>query len=240
MDPVLEHISGGDPSVIDKMRFISKKELAKHRALARDRDFKRFEDIDLKNENEISLKDIASDDEYKFSSEEQTPISKYGEEEDDEGVENLYQFWEEQDKKKLAFLKERNPNIDVRLEEYLMSHSQQLSLHVQEYLRKIERGQDVPVNERISNLGIMAFERKQFVHSLRKVRNAFEYQMKQVFTQSKSQAKTFALNAFSKMEDALHVEINNLMGKYNELKDQTRWLINENQRITQIMQTQEI
>jgi hypothetical protein len=64
--------------------------------------------------------------------------------------------------------------------------------------------------------------------------------MKQVFTQSKSQAKTFALNAFSKMEDALHVEINNLMGKYNELKDQTRWLINENQRITQIMQTQEI
>jgi hypothetical protein len=46
---------------------------------------------------------------------------------------------------------------------------------VQEYLRKIERGQDVPVNERISNLGIMAFERKQFVQSLRKVRNAFEY-----------------------------------------------------------------
>jgi hypothetical protein len=124
MDPVLEHISGGDPSVIDKMRFISKKELAKHRALARDRDFKRFEDIDLKNENEISLKDIASDDEYKYSSEEPTPISKNEEEEDDEGIENLYQFWEEQDKKKLAFLKERNPNIDVRLEEYLMSHSQ--------------------------------------------------------------------------------------------------------------------
>ncbi len=43
--------------------------------------------------------------------------------------------------------------------------------------------------------------------------------MKQVFSQSKSQAKTFALNAFSKMEDALHLEVNNLMGKYNELKD---------------------
>ena len=76
--------------MIDKMRFISKKELAKHRALARDRDFKRFEDIDLKNENEISLKDIASDDEYKFSSEDPTPINKYGEEDDDEGIENLY------------------------------------------------------------------------------------------------------------------------------------------------------
>ena len=42
------------------------------------------------------------------------------------------------------------------------------------------------------------------------------------------------------MEDSLHREINNLMGKYNDLKEQTRWLINENQRITQIMLAQEI
>jgi len=42
MDPILENISGGDPSVIDKMRYISKKELAKHRALAKDHDFQRF------------------------------------------------------------------------------------------------------------------------------------------------------------------------------------------------------
>ena len=69
----------------------------------------------------------------------------------------------------MKVLKERNPNIDIRLEEYLRSHSQQLSLHVQEYLNKIERGVDVPVNERISNLGIMAFERSQFVTTLRKV-----------------------------------------------------------------------
>jgi len=95
-------------------------------------------------------------------------------------------------------------------------------------LRKIEKGQDVPVNERISNLGIMAFERKQFVESLRKVRNAFEYQMKQVFHQSKTQAKTFAMNAFSKMENALHQEVDHLMAKYNDLKEQTRWLLLEN------------
>jgi hypothetical protein len=44
----------------------------------------------LKNENEISIKDIASDDEYQFSSEEQTPINKGREDDDDEGIENLY------------------------------------------------------------------------------------------------------------------------------------------------------
>ncbi len=80
--------------MIDKMRYISKKELAKHKALAKERDFQKFEEMDLKNENEISIKDLASDDEYRLSSEDPTPINK-DEEDDDEGVENLYQFWEE-------------------------------------------------------------------------------------------------------------------------------------------------
>lgn len=52
--------------VIDKMRYISRKELAKHRALFKNDigklDFELFEAIDLKNENEISIKDIITDD----------------------------------------------------------------------------------------------------------------------------------------------------------------------------------
>lgn len=69
----------------------------------------------------------------------------------------------------MEFLKKMNPNIDARLEEYLRSHSQQLSLHIQKYLDKVEKGVEIPVNERISNLGIMAFERSQFIKTLRKV-----------------------------------------------------------------------
>ena len=76
-------------------------------------------------------------------------------------------------------------------------------MHVQQYLSKVEKGIEVPANERISNLGIMAFERSQFVKSLRKVKNAVEYQMQQVFFQSKSQAKSLALQAFNKMESAI-------------------------------------
>jgi hypothetical protein len=37
------------------------------------------------------------------------------------------------------------------------------------------------------------------------------------------------------MEDALHREIDSLMGKYNDLKEQTRWLISENQKMVQML-----
>lgn len=111
------------------MRFLSKKEVAKHRALAHDHDFDRFKQMDLKNENEISVKDLASDDEDKKYDD--SDIRAQSEDEAGEGIDDIYEFWEESEKKRIAYLKEKNPNVDLRLEEYLRSHSQQLSLHVQ-------------------------------------------------------------------------------------------------------------
>jgi hypothetical protein len=93
------------------MRYISKKELAKHRALKVNKDFSVFQEMDLKNENEITLRDIASSEEESGMG---TPMNR-DPEDDDEGVEDLYQFWDEQDKRKLQFMKEKNPNIDAKL-----------------------------------------------------------------------------------------------------------------------------
>jgi hypothetical protein len=74
----------------------------------------------------------------------------------------------------------------------------------------------------------MAFERSQFVKSLRKVKNAVDYQMQQVYFQSKAQAKSLALQAFNKMEKAIQQEIKALMGKYNDLRVHKKWLFDEN------------
>ena len=89
--------------------------------------------MDLRNENEISLEDIASDDDkYKEDKFEDFKNASEGDEDDEDlkNIDNLYEFWHENDKKKMETMKEKNPNIDARLEEYLRSHSQQLSLHV--------------------------------------------------------------------------------------------------------------
>ena len=82
--------------------------------------------MDFKNENEISLKDIASSEEDEYKDDK---FDEFKFQSDDE--QDLMEFWEGEEKKKVAVLKERNPNIDVKLEEYLRSHSQQLSLHIQ-------------------------------------------------------------------------------------------------------------
>lgn len=49
--------------MIDKMAYLSKKELAKHNALARKNNFAEYEAMDLKNENEITLKEIGESEE---------------------------------------------------------------------------------------------------------------------------------------------------------------------------------
>lgn len=43
---------------------------------------------------------------------------------DEEGIEDLYEFWEQQEKQRDDLKRERNPNINQRLEDYLRSHSQ--------------------------------------------------------------------------------------------------------------------
>lgn len=146
-DPIFERLGGGNVDIIDKMRYLSKKELAKHRAIVTNQDFQKFQAMDLKNENEISLKDIASDDDYKngcddlqelqIQSDHEAVAPEEEEDEEAKNIDNLYEYWQEMDAQKLGVQRERYPNIDMRLEEYLRSHSQQLSLHVQQYLNKI-------------------------------------------------------------------------------------------------------
>ena len=49
--------------------------------------------------------------------------------------------------------------------------------------------------------------------------------MKIVYNQSKDKAKELALGAFNKMEDALKVEVTNLMGKYKDLRHSVKGII---------------
>ena len=103
-DPIFRNLGGGKVDIIDKMRYLSKKELAKHNAIKRKQDFSMYEAMDLKNENEITIKDIgASDDDQDKDYEKMS---------DDEGIDDLYEFWEEKEKERTDTLKERNPNID--------------------------------------------------------------------------------------------------------------------------------
>ncbi len=134
LEPLLGNLPRGSNAhdLLDKIRHISKKELAKHRALSKNKDFKLFQQIDLRNENEITLRDIASDGEDEYKDEKFDENPSQGEEEDEEmkQIDNLYEFWHEKEQQKTEGKRGINPDLDQRLEEYLRLHSQQLSLHV--------------------------------------------------------------------------------------------------------------
>jgi hypothetical protein len=103
LEPLLENLPRGSNAhdLLDKIRHISRKELAKHRALSKHKDFKLFQQMDLRNENEISNRDIASEEEqYVDDKFEEFKNPSEGEEEDKEmmEIENLYEFWTETEK----------------------------------------------------------------------------------------------------------------------------------------------
>lgn len=62
-DPVFQKLGGGKADLIDKMSYLSKKELAKNNALVNKHNFAEYEAMALKNENEISINDIAEGEE---------------------------------------------------------------------------------------------------------------------------------------------------------------------------------
>ena len=62
--------------------------------------------------------------------------------------------------------------IDAKLEEYLTIHSMNLTSDVRDYLKRRKEGKMTPHDE-ISALGLIAFERKKFLKSLRAIETKF-------------------------------------------------------------------
>ncbi len=85
---MFQNLGGAKADLIDKMSYLSKKELAKHNALANRHNFAEYEAMSLKNENEITLKDIVDGAEGEYQS------NTGPKETDDEGIDDLYEYWE--------------------------------------------------------------------------------------------------------------------------------------------------
>lgn len=93
----LKNLGGGNVDIIDKMRFLSKKELAKYRSLKKNADLDSYNNIDMKNENEIMMEDIASD-EDDVTKAQPGDIKFQSDDEEGMGADDLFEFWQESEK----------------------------------------------------------------------------------------------------------------------------------------------
>ena len=98
---------------------------------------------------------------------------------------SLHEFWtvegkeleeykkEIKDKgKEVLFNEDGQQEIDKKLEEYLSIHSMNLSKNIREYVEKSKSGK-LRDEEAISSLGLMAWERKKFLKSVKNLEDKF-------------------------------------------------------------------
>ncbi len=86
--------------------------------------------------------------------------------------------------------------VNQKLQEYLKENSEYLSGSVQRYLESVDKGQKIEVDDRISNLGLLTFERKEFMKNLESIRQAFVVEIRAVKIKSASRAKDLILRLF--------------------------------------------
>jgi hypothetical protein len=63
--------------------------------------------------------------------------------------------------------------VNEKLRQYLKANSQHISGSVERHIKAIEGGRIPGMDEKISNLGLLAFERQQFRDHIDKIRNSF-------------------------------------------------------------------
>ena len=122
--------------------------MAKSKALKLS-DLKWLKEIEVIEDKDLTLKDIVT--------------SEIGEDDEipEEGIdadeEDINELWAEQSQEQ-EFLK--IDSTEEKLEEYLRLHSHRLSSRVQTYLKQVNLGVNIPAEQWISDLGLLAFERR--------------------------------------------------------------------------------
>ena len=172
-----EHVPGelipNDP-VHDNLTL---KAIAKNKAI-KSNDWERFEkmmDNTIKDQH-VKISDILDHSSGETAKEEQDNID---ETELNDLIEDVWEDFRRDYKASKAKLEGAvKDEVNDRLREYLSQNSEYLSGGVERHMKKISQGKMVSVEDRISNLGLLTYERKEFMRKLDVIRNAFKIEQR--------------------------------------------------------------
>ena len=88
----------------------------------------------------------------------------------------------------LLFDKDNKVEVDQKLEQFMNIHSMNLALPVRHFIEK-SKLHTLTDEETISSLGLIAFERKKFLRSLKMVETNFQRRLKEVNMLAKAKAR---------------------------------------------------
>lgn len=108
--------------------------------------------------------------------------------------------------------------IDKKLEEYLSIHSMNLTSSVRNYVERSKKGK-LSEEEQISQLGLVAYERKKFLKTIQIIEDKFQRRVNQINKVAKSKARQGIDLIMKQCSKLFKDEWISVVGQYNEMRD---------------------
>ena len=122
-------------------------------------------------------------------------------------------FREKQDKGDLpGDVKEE---VNETLQKYLLQNAEYVSKPVEDYLKTVEGKKPIDVEQRITNLGMLAYERQEFLKKLSKVSGSFSYEVRQLKNLATIKAKKMIGRVTEDLKKLFEGEYRPIVEQYN-------------------------
>ena len=121
-------------------------------------------------------------------------------------------------KANILFSNDDKVEVDQKLEQFLSIHSMNLSIGVRQYLEKSKQ-RKLTDEEAVSNLGLIAFERKKFLASLKAVEIKCRRRIGHVKLLAKDKARQGMDLIIKQCNRLFRMEWGHIVAQYNEMRD---------------------
>jgi LPS O-antigen subunit length determinant protein (WzzB/FepE family) len=105
--------------------------------------------------------------------------------------------------------------VNERLREYLKQNSQHLSGAVEKHVRAIDTGRTPGVNEKITSLSLLSYERQEFLKAMGKVRLAFRIELRDTKHLAVIKSREMFLRMYEDMKKLFKAEYSCVVDQYN-------------------------
>jgi hypothetical protein len=96
-------------------------------------------------------------------------------------IEDVWEnFKNDMDNSEIGLDKHVKEKVNEKLQQYLKENSHYLSANVERYMAKVSKGEAISDNERIQQLGLLAYERRYFRERLDVVRSSFVIEVRNI------------------------------------------------------------
>ena len=180
--------------------------------------FEKFEQMVRfkQNENNLCIHDFSSQELRDYYN----SITETGPDEDEINalIEDVWEDFEEiQMGKDVKRECDKQDEVNSKLYQFLKQNSEYVSGSVERYIRMVNDGRAISLEDRMGHLNLVAFERQEFIRKLSSLRTNFKKHNKFLKAQAVDKARSMMLQMYEEMKAMFKKEYSKLVDHFNSL-----------------------